>query len=551
MPAQKWAVNSIAGFLCGAVALATPVAAWAQAGMSMDDFVEYSVQNLQDKIRDLNEENSRIRQKNDALRTRILFLRQQMRDADDRRMDVLAERNKLQAWSDGVEHTGTIVPERTAFVLEKKTNLLNDQTALKESIAGKKRWQEELQSQVRDTGAQIEEVRVRQKRGTGAAESGKRVEADKFRRMIEDSRKAAFELQRQIDAKIVGLDRVREALLLAQKTKSALQDQLLQAQDDIQEIIRREQELRQANQSTQQMQDAAVQAEREKLRELEQYAGRLSAAEAEARGISAKILRSADNEQKILQGIQDNLVRQKSLLQNQLAAARTAADLSLAGTQAPALSGKEIAELKIKKDKLAGEIQAGQEGLARQQERAQKYRSQEQELSRDIAELSRPVVPGKNKALAARKTAVRQAIRDQEQLLKKLQGELSSFQDRQDKMDAGRLDLQNQAKNLQEQIADGQKKLADMEKRIAQTAKDRESIKQNQSGSKGDQQKYIRDLEARKTALANSVSLIQSRYEAESSAVKDFQKEEAKLQNYRAVLAVENEGLKDRLENLR
>jgi len=74
--------HGVLPFICAAALFAVFVSE-ARAEMSLNEFLEYSVGDLQERVRALNSTNQEMRQRCDALRRRILLLRQEMRTLDN------------------------------------------------------------------------------------------------------------------------------------------------------------------------------------------------------------------------------------------------------------------------------------------------------------------------------------------------------------------------------------------------------------------------------------------------------------------------------------
>jgi chromosome segregation ATPase len=538
--------------------LARPCPAGAQAGMSMDEFVEYSVKNLQNKISELNEENNSLRQKIDALRSRILFLRQEMRDMDDRRLGIIEARGGIAESGREGRKDVPLAQDRTKFLLEKRGNLFNEQSLVKEQLHRREKRQKELEEKVGSAQAGLQDVQAQYKQNTGATGQLQQPEVKRLENLIANSQKAAVELQRQITVMQQSLVKPRQEQVLAQKTYAALQDQLLQAQQNIQVVISREQGLSQDNRSAQEVRNGLISSEQNKFTQREEYFRQLTDVVAALRRTHAKIFGQADAEQKKMQGIREALLGQRSLLQDQLAAARATADLKKAAG-APAAESTSLAGslsgLDAKQRQLETTVKAAQEKITQQQDRSRNYDAEEKSLNGELAGLTRKMDeiksrPAGNSGLAGRKTEIAGLIKEKNKQLADLQEQLKSLQGRKEQSATSQSSIETQNKEFQKNITALQKDLVKMDTAIGVTNKAREKIIKNQAGSLEENKLAIRDMEARKIALTNSVRLIQSRYDSQEIAVKDFQKEQVQLQKYISVLNIENEGLTEKLEAL-
>jgi chromosome segregation ATPase len=525
--------------------------------LTIDDMLEYTIADLNQRMQEVINDNKQMTSRNDALRKRMLFLREQSRQLEDQKLQLMEEYLKLTADSR--------LDAKDYFLSEKKDQVAQDHFArlktqkerLTQIVDKDLALQKDIEEQVQQLQKDISDIQQKRKNiPTAKPPVVRQQQFAEYRKLIQQVQSGIKQKQGEADSlsqRIASLERERAQLIQIQEQHSSRID-TLEKEGTLEEQKNRllQEEIRGLEDrkvwSRQQIDDrlSQLKRDRDQIRNtLDQTQKALENVASEIEQKDQKLTqfsRSLDQERKILTQYSQVLTQQLALR----------AELKRAIQQNKT---KDSLPQDSKNKKTIGneERKTLMQDLSQQQTR-------EKALQKDIARLQAEI-QAKQKQLAG---VSQQTLLRQKQASDSRKKELlNSISQRQDSIRNLKRAMQNMQQRLGEaegQLTREKGALAELSERKETLLKDVEDLTgemPTKIKSEGVVNKKVSDikqdieiLQTQSNVLSSSLPVIKSRLDSEDLEVKEFRQDERQLKEYLSVLSQENMTLKDKVLSL-
>ncbi len=531
-------------------------------GMNTEQLLEYTLEDLHASMDQALARNNKLSAKNESIRKRILFMRENLREMGDAR---------LQLREDAVELRSMI--KLRARELETREKQLNSIQERKRALARERETfakrtetldieQELLQQKVDNYAMEIKELQMEVKsRSRNSLLDYYSEEKARLREMVKAARARIRDKQSGVDLLDVELSRKMRSHEKALHQNEILRDRLTALQLSIEDLRAQRELLRGSRQRLQQAvkdrrgdvgKDVArlrgVIVEYRKVKEEIQDKRKMVISQAESREADLKYFLGLLEEENRLLFEKKQVVRERARL----------ADKEMSSEHTALIKQDDLRDLNENKDVLANAAREMKDQLAAQQKESELLQTKEQRLQDQIDDLAarlartaeetaqkRQKIFGDQKEeltklLAQYRTAYEQARQEQEQL------EQAVF-DREQELRLAR----NERQTLKSRASELEQTVRDLEAKSRTLKKKREELSRQAKQFARAGRKEIKTMEMRKRALSGSLDVINKKYQAGQVKVKDFRQEEDELEEYLAVIRNENRGLQKKLMSLK
>ncbi len=529
-----------------------------QGGMSADDLLEYTLIDLQEKIKGLVDQNQQLAGKNDALRKRMIFIRDESRSFSDRRTRLMEEaavmRNTIKA--EGRELDG--LRKHAANILERQRFLTLEKDGVAQRIERETQEQRLAQQTIE---ALTPEIKVLKERGLRRAPnelldyySEERV---KLREMVQDVRRRIF--AKEGDADLLDVERTHQ---LGLKEKTLRQRSGLEERASLLRLEIREAEdqyaLLERHKSRYRSEGRSVVKEAElKVAGLRQYSQSLREASADMARVRREITADFDRQAEALERLRAQVREHNELLRARarfLEIKRSAEDgvagadhqrLVLVGEQEQLAArqrilqsdsadiGREIAAQEAETARLRGDMEGLKAELAVMASRVAG-------AAEETGRMRQKVFGSEYQNLLAQRAKQRFAEETREAVRKAAEREMTDRSRLLERVTAEETSLSQRLKELETDVAEGAKQAQVL-------AEERDQAKVKAVENKQAREQALAALRARQKALKGSLEIAQQKYRADSLDRDEAAMEMKELASYLEILEKENRGLVDKL----
>lgn len=521
----------------------------ARADMSLDEFLEYSVRDLQERVRALNATNQEVRQKCDALRRRILSLRQEMRVLDNRKIELMENRRQLADTLRVEKRQTGVAKDQSQQVGTARKNLAVEREGLVQLVAQREQRYQDLMAYA----AKLEKDIAAVQRDKGRQPSQQvSAERKQFQERVDKVAATNQDLRQQI--RILGAKSSvprREQVLLTQ-TRDDLKSRLSQTEDRLSSFLAEEKSLQEQRQN-QQIAGRKIEGDaRTRLVDLGTCARQLTDAIKETQSQREGILTGSLEQQNAMIKIKGLLYQQAQLLaeEEKKLTETIALRKEFSGIQNMA-PRETLADLDAQREQTESVIKDWREKLTRQQERSTQLAQEEREVQKDLKQLgSQKDFSAQGKAaddlLRQRKRDVLQESRSVQQKLAALKGEIRGKNQEIARISQTREQRQKERQSFDQEAEGKRKDLARLEEEEQRLMEQKQQLKGDDRSAIDQAQGGIQDLEFRRAALSNSLAMIRPRYDRQMEALADYEKDHPNWEEYLRDLKSENQILKNK-----
>lgn len=526
---------------------------------SVDDLLEYTLMDLRMQMQNVLQNNQKIASKNNSLRKRIFFLKQQLRDFENHKIELLE--NSLTVTDSIKLNTKefALLKKELEDIRSYKIQLQTEQNELRQKIADSPNNQYSLkerilslEGEIRDLRNNVEEKKVSTIKSRYAQEKTKYLELirtlskqnDRTRKQIVSLNSGVTSPQIQNDALLESKAKLQEQLSMARASYESEKKITLQLEDEAQKF----RDYRQK----------AIEEFSEDLGQYQLYEQKLEA------GIN-HLLYTRDSIKAEYNIHRLQMLESKQFLESEkqlLLAQDNVVTRSLDWVKRNKNGAQEAVRLKDEKQ----DLNKVKEGLSQEKENIQgKIGEQQKSLEaywNDQKRLVNEIQGIENQLAKSRKTNLslqRDGLKDQraevERSITRKKQQISS---QRSQIEVLKQNISQNEKALEEA---GKEKTSLLQRSAAESdslkkLKDEGVLVEEEKGnlekpggiSPGQKiRQEIKDLGFKEKILSNSLLVIESKYNTEELAVEGFGKEEQELRDYLKLLNEENERLKQKI----
>ena len=484
-PGRCLAAVAVAGaIVLAAAGLGTGEEVSSPSGAATDELLDYAIMDLRSVMADSAAKNERLAEKIAVLQQRLAQYRVRVADLRAREEELRSAYKMMQADLELQRAEQEFLQDKAATIQETGPSLLNSQGQLRGQIDAERRQQQQLNEEIETLRGELALFKKRLRQRRGRSAVRQLTrEKRSLQRRVDQARRRMIEAQERAGALQLGTETRRRQLL----------DEQASWQNKIKTLTARLRAQQQMDAQQQSQEEKERQARREqRIQEIRQdNAGLqedlydLETAVRQARQAQQDIADTSAQQLAALRGFKDLLLRERQVLKNPPAAVKV--------EEEPA---EEISDQQIR--------QQEQDLLA--------LRETAEALTREVMDLNRQVT-------AALGTAPDGGAPEALQIKQKLEEMLSDYEETEPSRS---VDAQAAALAEVPPVPDPA-----LEQQVVQ---DRIAV-----------------LKLRQEILANSLSIIESRYRQERRVADAFVEEEQQMREYLAVLSEENKGLQARL----
>jgi len=529
--------------------------------MSTDELLEYTLTDLRVKMKQVVISNKQIAEKIQALRKRIFFLKQEVRDYENEKIGLLEESLELTDVLKLSSKERSIVEKKLEDVKDHLRDTKNEILNFKKTIESNKEKEDILQKTI--SLEEQEFIQLKQSFKGEDLSSAKKIyerEKDQYRISIKESQKEIDQKQKEIDVLKRRLVRSIDGRNKEWEIKRLLEKELVFAKESIVAEQKRKESLIREGETLKKKRQQLINKEKEDISQLALYQEILEGCIDDFYNLKQTIRLEFDTHQKEMSAFKRSLMAESKLLMKQESC--TLKSLEVVKKQKENAQKKmalmsSLAEVDEKTDGVDKEKDKIRLQIANREERLRTLLKKEDEVKRQIKELEKDV------SIATQKTAryKRKGEADQK---RDIEGDYERSQRKIQDLNRSIDDLEGLIAGWKEELKMQRQENNVLSKRIVKGNRDIETLKKEREEvklkalMKDDTNKVIVEkikdeinaLKLQKEMLANSLLVIESQYDAEELAADEFIKEEQQLKDYFALLKEENLSLKVKMEGL-
>jgi chromosome segregation ATPase len=525
--------------------------------ISSDEMLEFTLNDIKNRLREVVEENSRLSARNNALRKRMLSLRQDMRELENHKLNLLERNNDVKDYMK-MDADEVSLNQKKITEMESQDSFSDDvSTTLAKTLDEAKQRDQKLQLAINKVQSQIDELRHQnpgKKPGSGLEES-----KNSIVRSIREAGASNRALERKLpefQKKMAGIKERHQELLAK---NAAIKSQLAAQQSVLDQLLAKGKNISDEGRKKNESGDQALASLKSQVDVLKSQYEEMSATLRDTSGIRQKIDNEIASQRVETKKYMDLLIQERQQLEERKNNLSRKLDLlEVASGKQPENLQEKIAALSKELSPLQTENTELRNKITEAGAQQQKLQQQEMALKDETTQIDRDIKKAKNKS----QQSVEDVLRDRKAHLRKL---LASYQSKADsikrKIAANRTQSQ-QAKekintwatrksNLQlalEGTQDELKKAQEQEPVIRQAGKDLES-RQGEGAQR--LKEDLATLELRKSVLMTSLEAIKNKYSQDKDTIKEFQQgDQRELEEYLNSLKTENVALKDKVSSL-
>ena len=542
-------------FLIPASGMAAPQSATSNT-MSMDNMLEYTLTDLKNRMQDVASENGRLSERNNALRKRIITLRQELRNL---------ENHKISLLEDAVEASDQIkLNTKELKILERKSDnvhkgagyLADEQTQVRQQIGDAQQEEKKLQEELSALTQEVDQIH-QDSRQSKTVNPKERLDHEryKFAQLIKEAQdRIRFNQQQSANSE----SRINSGQLK--------KDQVLHTQKSLQETLSLLEEDRRSQEEESSLLEGNSQDISEERKEvlkkiqennmaLKMYIQQLETAVGKLQETNRSIVSQNILDQERAGQFKARLESERQLLNDQQQVLSKTLDVykgikdKLKTKATLAAQDKTVSEQTAQ---LQQQQQQLSTGLLSEQNKQIEFSRQEKELTGEMNRLRQKlkVVSKKSPprkpavavnpqlALLQRNTAMlKEQIGQWEKKNQQTNSNISQLKDRHGTLENSLQTIHQQTEQLDQSL------VAIVPAAVAPPAYNAQAVEQTKA--------EIEALKMREEVLNSSLTLIKSRYETSDSPSRQPTSEENDLKNYLEVLKEENGGLQEKMLNLR
>lgn len=526
--------------------------------MSSDEMLQYTLNELKNRLQDVVQENTKLSNRNNALRKRMLSLRQDMRELENHKLNLMERNNDLRDFLKMDFRERALTVRKIKELTEEDSFSANVSEALMKAIEQNEARSEKLKSTMAKVQAGIQEIHRSRTEQKLSLNAGREEEKSALLLRIQKLGAGNRLLEKELPAARKKMTDGSERKIFLKEHQSSLKAQLQIFAADFEEASSQGEAVSAQTRTMTAGQDKTTEVLKEQVDSLTTQSRQMSGVMEDLLSARKKVADDVAAQELEIKTISGLLMNERQLLQEQkrILLARLE-DRDGRQDAAPQIKEKLVAltekiePLKAERDELKTKIsQQEQEGLD--------IKNKEAGLQRDIAQLNQDIKieqqrgrQGKEEALRTRKANLVKLINDYQAKTQALKKQIMDRQKQENlsgqKIGAwqGRKEqLALALKAASEELAQAQ----DEEGNIRQAAQDLES---RQGKGSEELKKSIEILEMRKAVLMSSLEAIRNKFNQDKDTIREFvQGDQKELAEYLGVLKAENMTLKDKALSL-
>ena len=560
---HEWFKKYLWGITCLVLGACLSGMAFAQlsSSMSTDQVLQYSMDSLRTKMDSAVNENRKLSAKNSSIRSRVLFLKKEMRELDDEIIGLkehavdIKNAVKLEAKELKVDD------KHFNSILERKRHLMFERDTLKKRIESLRIEREMLEQ---DIDGAVFDVQGLKGSLTGPVSSNLldfySDEKVGFLDMFKDSRARAAEKRNTMDMlelQIADALRQKEQALRQQESLERtlkeweLQSKEAAAETELLERVTRkwEQDLKEGRR---------LNEKRNEVRR--RYRNQLTAVIQDMEAARQNIKRQFDRDQEemgryvsLLGNENEMLFQYKGMLedavflqQKQEAERHTTLVLTEQEREQQDMAGLLIKEKQEVQDKIADQKKIN-ESFKRDEVRLQ---GGLRDLADQVEKVKRSVAVTREDAFGQKKRELERAMEEQNARVQKLAGEISLAKESIQQFSQKNSVVRQQVASLQNDLQEAESNIKDLEQRHKDLLEQGRQFLQLADQNLAAFRQGIAHTRMRKKALEASFDVVQKKYQISKDETAAFEAERAELERYLGVLKKENLSLQQKFKDL-
>ena len=541
--------------------LAFPVLAYDQAGgrdMTTDDMLIYTIKDLHARMQTIIRENNRLKTKSEAVRKRILFLRQEMRSYEDRRFELLEETVQLTDLIKLDERDTTITKNRKINLekymrhLESESEGLRndleqggvDADSLEQYIEKLQKGLSKLEEKEKDKGFRVLKKRYDQEKG-------------EFQISIKGSNDRLKRIQKELAILERDVSRLNKEKQAALFRKRALREDLQEVKSSLLLDMGERKSLEGDKKRREELTQKKKLEIKEEIEQLEAYNENLELAVKKFYNANETVMNKNDIFYKTVDDVQKMYDLEYQLLEEKESILKR-----YANHVAKVQQGKENRlnygdtheDLLAKKKVLADEIDFLSLQIEKEESISLSLMEEMKGVSAEIEDIEEDIKSKERKfsgrGKSSRERAIKLEIADKKEAIRDAEKGVKNIRHSNRRMLSQLAQLENNHAKLnssaKKALEDWQAILPDEGGQTGSNMIQKQSNARRQSRLAEE----VGALKLRSSILSSSMATIETKYNADKIAVREFRMEKEQLLEYLSMLINENKGLAVKIESL-